>query len=78
MRNQDPKAFPNPEDKGAKVEGFDPTPLASADGRSRPDTKARARSRSTGRSWRTTKFGARRFPTKRVPSPAGYPPWHVD
>ena len=22
MRNQDPKAFPNPEDKGAKVEGF--------------------------------------------------------
>jgi hypothetical protein len=22
MRNQDPKAFPDPEDKGAKVEGF--------------------------------------------------------
>ena len=38
MRNQDPKAFPDPEDKGAKVDGFG-KPV------SKPDDTRRSRSR---------------------------------
>lgn len=36
MRNQDPKAFPDPEDKGAKVDGFGKPGRGRSGFRSRP------------------------------------------